>query len=280
MKKDSGNIVQFPEQKAGRKPSIAFGSIIRDYRTRAKLEQEQVGRACGLTGNSISNWERGVSRPDLALVPTLCKVLGMPIEAFFGLPSSNTLDGNEKSIIEEYRSLTHPNKTQLLKMLDALVESQEAARRGNYRKGFCPLTGHDSGLAAGFGAPLDGAPDEYTVFVRVSREACRSDDVFPVNGQSMEPDYPDGSSVFVERTNAENISYGEVVACIVAGTPYIKIYEEDGLHSINPAYEPIIVSDDDDARIYGRVVGLVPEEDLATKAETAELMEIFADDLK
>lgn len=33
----------------------------------------------------------------------------------------------------------------------------------------------------------------------MSREACRADDVFPVNGHSMESDYPDGSMVFVER---------------------------------------------------------------------------------
>ena len=33
----------------------------------------------------------------------------------------------------------------------------------------------------------------------MSREACRADDVFPVNGHSMEADYPDGSMVFVER---------------------------------------------------------------------------------
>ena len=45
----------------------------------------------------------------------------------------------------------------------------------------------------------------------MSREACRADDVFPVNGHSMESDYPDGSMVFVERVEIDDLSYGDVM---------------------------------------------------------------------
>lgn len=278
MKKDDGGLARFPGKKYVGKPSIAFGSIIRSYRTKANLEQEQVGRACGQTGNSVSNWERGVSRPDIALVPTLCKTLNMPIEAFFEIPSHATLSGNEKGLIESFRSMTAPNKVLLQKTADAILESQEEARRENYKKSFSRLIGHDLGLAAGFGAPVDDS-ESYPVFVRVSREACSSDDIFPVNGESMEPDYPDGSYVFVQRVNTDSLQYGDIVACMVSGVPYVKVYKKDGLHSINPAYGVIHISDDDNARIFGRVVGLVPEGDLATKAETAELLEVFADEI-
>ena len=113
----------------------------------------------------------------------------------------------------------------------------------------------------------------------MSREACRADDVFPVNGHSMEPDYPDGSMVFVERAKIDDLSYGDVIACIAAGTPYVKIYDRDGLHSINPDYSVISVSDDDNMRLIGRVVGLVDPEDIASDAEAQELMEVFADEL-
>ncbi|PWM63116.1 MAG: hypothetical protein DBX91_01435 [Subdoligranulum variabile] len=278
--KDDGGVLQFPGKKATAKPSIAFGSIIRNYRLKANLEQGQVGQACGLTGNAISNWERGVSRPDITLVPILCKTLNMPVEAFFEIPSHSTLSGNEQSVIDGYRSMTPPNKKLLMKAVDAILESQEEARRENYRKSFCRLVGHDLGLAAGFGAPVDDDPDAYPVFVRVSREACQSDDVFPVNGESMEPDYPNGSLVFVERVDVDNLQYGDIVACMASGVPYVKIYEKDGLHSINPSYDVIHVTEDDNARIFGRVVGLVPEGDLATKAETADLLEVFADEIE
>ena len=65
----------------------------------------------------------------------------------------------------------------------------------------------------------------------------------------------------------------------MAGTPYVKIYEKDGLHSINPKYSVIGVTDDDNMRLIGRVVGLVDPDDMASEAETKELMEVFADEL-
>lgn len=278
-KKNSDGIVQFPGQKK-KNPHSAYGSVIREYRLLANMEQEELARVCGLTGNSISNWERGVSRPDLNLIPTLCEILGMPLEVFFGMPARNTLSNEDKGLLADYHDLTLPNRRQLRKTLTAILESQEETRRENYKKEFTFLRGHESGLAAGFGAPLDGEIETFPVFVRVSKDACRSDDVFPVNGQSMEPEYPDGSMVFVERVEPDMLSYGDVIACIASGTPYVKIFEKDGLHSINPDYSVIHVSDDDNFRLIGRVLGLVPEEDLATPTETTELLELFADELK
>lgn len=278
-KKAETGIVDFPVQKATKKPRIAFGSTLREYRLKAHLEQEQVGKACGVTGNAISNWERDVARPDASLVPTLCNLLNIPLYDFFGMENPNPYSSEEKALVADYRYMTDPNKRQLRSIVSAIIDSQDETRRENYRKNFCHLVGHDAGLAAGFGGPLDEEPEAYPVFVRISREACRSDDVFPVNGQSMEPDYPDGSMVFVERVDASDLEYGDIIACVVAGTPYVKIYEKDGLHSINPKYSVIEVSDDDNMRLIGRVVGLVDPDDMASEAETRELMEVFADEL-
>ena len=232
-----------------------------------------------MTGNAISNWERDVARPDASLVPTLCNLLNIPLYDFFGMENPNPYSSDEKALVADYRYMTDPNKRQLRSIVSAIIDSQDETRRENYRKNFCHLVGHDAGLAAGFGGPLDEEPEAYPVFVRISREACRSDDVFPVNGQSMEPDYPDGSMVFVERVDAFDLEYGDIIACIVAGTPYVKIYEKDGLHSINPKYSVIGVTDDDNMRLIGRVVGLVDPDDMASEAETKELMEVFADEL-
>ena len=39
------------------------------------------------------------------------------------------------------------------------------------------------------------------------------------------------------------------------------------------------VTEDDNMRLIGRVVGLVDPDDMASEAETKELMEVFADEL-
>ena len=48
---------------------------VRHYRSLRKLEQKQLAQALGITANAVSNWEQGRSRPDVALIPDLCKVL-------------------------------------------------------------------------------------------------------------------------------------------------------------------------------------------------------------
>lgn len=96
-KKTETGIVDFPVQKATKKPRIAFGSTLREYRLKAHLEQEQVGKACGVTGNAISNWERDVARPDASLVPTLCNLLNIPLYDFFGMENPNPYSSDEKA---------------------------------------------------------------------------------------------------------------------------------------------------------------------------------------
>lgn len=279
-KKKGTRVEQFPPKWVPGRDASAFGQTLREYRLKAKLDQEQISRVLGLTKNTISNWERGVSRPDLAQVPEICKILNMSLYDFFRLTDPNPSTPDERGLVADYREMSEPNKRQFRKVATAILESQEETRRENYRQNYRMLKGHDSGLAAGFGVPLDNELDTYPVFVRNSREARMADDVFPINGQSMEPDYPDGSMVFVKRTDADDLSYGDIIACTVSGIPYVKIYEKDGLHSINKDYSVIHISDDDTVRLIGRVVGSVPEDDLATGEEKGKLLEAFADELK
>ena len=157
--KNETGVVAFLGGKRAGKPDIAFGKALREYRLRAHMEQEQLGHACGLTGNSISNWERGVSRPDISLVPTICRLLNMPLHTLFGMDDPNLYTSEEKTLVSDYRAMTLPSRRQLRKVVDAILVSQEETRRESYRQSYCQLLGHDNGLAAGFGGPLDEEPE-------------------------------------------------------------------------------------------------------------------------
>ena len=285
-KSKNANVTPFPGTPVPEMDAYHFGQTIRQFRELAHLEQAEVARACGVAPTTISNWEHDRSRPSLSLVPVLCRILNMPLEVFFNLPvkaapavvdESKQLSSDEQSLINGYRKLSSINQWQLRKMLEVIISTQLRSRRQELRETFCRLRGHDISLAAGFGMPLDGDTDTFPIFVRISKNAERADDVFPVNGHSMEPEYPDGSMVFVKGVDVNDLSYGDTIACIADGTPFVKIYEKDGLHSLNPEFDVIHVSEDDSFQLIGRVIGRVPEADLASKAETAELLEAFSD---
>ena len=78
-----------------------------------------------------------------------------------------------------------------------------------------------------------------------------------INGDSMSPKYPDGCIVWVKK-NTE-LQYGDEAIVVLNGCPFFKIYEKDGLYSINSNYIPIKVYDTDKCYIFGKVIGSYQE---------------------
>lgn len=55
-----------------------------ELRKARKLTQEQLG----ISGQAVSKWETGTSMPDILLLPSLCAVLGISVEALLEMPLS------------------------------------------------------------------------------------------------------------------------------------------------------------------------------------------------
>ncbi len=56
--------------------SVKIGKFIREGRLGIGLTQEDMGDKLGVTAQSVSNWERGESLPDISLLPDLAQMLG------------------------------------------------------------------------------------------------------------------------------------------------------------------------------------------------------------
>ena len=80
----------------------------------------------------------------------------------------------------------------------------------------------------------------------------------------MEPRFRDGDRVFVSRIpDAPELKEGEIGAFIVGNETYIKVYQKDGLHSLNPAYAPLRFDEAERVYLIGRVTGVLDPKDLA-----------------
>ena len=134
-------------------------------------------------------------------------------------------------------------------------------------------------LAAGVGDPTefeentepfylyrpDGGEEQGAGGPYAKRNAAeRADCVFRVNGESMEPVYPDGCYVLVEKCS--ELKAGEIGAFSAGNELYIKEYQKDGLHSLNPRFETLTFADAA-CCVIGRVVGKAGE--LPSKEEIA-----------
>ena len=65
-----------------------IGEQIKLYRIENNMTQETLGQLVGVTTQAISRWERG-GTPDAELLPRIAEVLGVSVDALFGLEKQN-----------------------------------------------------------------------------------------------------------------------------------------------------------------------------------------------
>lgn len=61
----------------------SFGEYIRRKRLGIGMTQRELAQALYVTESSVSKWERGLSYPDVSLVPAICRLLGISEHEFF-----------------------------------------------------------------------------------------------------------------------------------------------------------------------------------------------------
>ena len=251
---------------------IAYGELIRRQRKAKKMNQEELGALVRVGKNAVGAWEAGRSRPDVGSVPVICEALDLSLEEFFGMPEkqesipeiTGTVSRQEKAnLLRRYGSLNPYNRQVIMRQMTVLQEMQADAPEP--RK-VIRLFRNELAASAGPGETLDAARGE-EVFLFASPTTEAADEIIRVNGNSMEPTYHDGEQVLVRH--AAGVRPGEIGVFICGDTGYIKEYQEDGLHSHNPAYAVITFDENDAVRCVGKVLGKVNEEDWADE-ESAE----------
>ena len=227
---------------------------------------------------AISNWETGRTRPDIANIPRLCNVLGITVAAFFSdTPEEAGWNDAERTLMRNYRKLSAINQELLSATAQTMVALEEqypglpkhpAAPKLTpepARLELLELPYADDPAAAGTG-DSGFAASGHTTFLHATPATRGADMVFRVNGDSMEPKYPDHCNVLVKFTD-EPLGSGDIGIFQVDGALYIKQYQSDGLHSLNKHFKIMRRKSYDEVKTIGRVIGILPDSDFATSAE-------------
>ena len=257
---------------------MKFPQMLKRLRKEKKLSQialKQELRAYGLpvSVQLLSKWENGHSTPTITQFFALCEILGVdnPADYFsdFRIPQLNhvglrkvkeyrddliatglySLEAEAKAE-EEAAAKAQAKKEAKAARAEAKAREQAEAAKAPVR--LRPL--YLQAAAAGTGQFLDSsayemaaldedAPDRVNFGIRVS-------------GDSMEPLYPDGCIVWVQKT--ESLENGQIGIFYLDGDAYIKKFQQDRkgirLMSLNSAYEPIEIHETSDFRVFGRVL--------------------------
>lgn len=246
---------------------MTFGEKLKSARIESGLKQSELAKKLGTTGNTISNWENNVSKPDLDTLSYICGILHVTASYFL----QATIPDDEVSIpelklIKKYRNLDDFGRQRIDYELDTETERVAESRRQKqyieslksevsaetFPTRICAYYGKiaSAGTSVEF-ADMVAGTKEYPV----TEENKNADYTIGVNGDSMEPLYSDGDIVFVERTT--NLHTGDIGIFQKDNNIYIKQVGEDGLISLNSDYAPI--KSEDGIRVWGKVLGKAEE---------------------
>ncbi len=265
---------------------MTLGERIKSLREAKRMTQGELGDLCGTTKQTIFKYEAGiVTNMPFDRLERIAEVLevspiyltGWAEDAALDLAAA--FDGSPRfgALAEAFAALNDDGRARVADYAADLVSSgryarpeperpaarivpfPRAKRRGD---GFVELKVYDQPAAAGLGNYID-TPD-YTVEQYPAALAPEGAEFgVRISGDSMEPDIPNGCTVFVRPTPA--VEPGDVGIFVLDGQSYCKKLIADRgarralLRSLNPKYADIVVSAEGRLRTLGRVLGHYPE---------------------
>lgn len=251
---------------------------LKTARTEKGLKQQDVAEKLGIKANTISNWEKGRTEPDIDTFVKLCDIykidcasLLSDVYAFKRISNDISLDEYEH--IKKYRSLDAYGQDTVSYILDREVsrvqQISNAYKDGRSTTHFPTyyMAYYHSLASAGNGEYIFEDLPTDTIEVPANELSERADFVIGVNGDSMEPTYYDGEKVYVEKMQVLEI--GDIGIFMINNECFIKEVGKNGLISHNPRYDTIPGTEN--LECIGKVLGKVREENFDNVGNSFEI---------
>ena len=117
-------VVGFPGAQGA---PLQFGALLKARRRQARLSQKDLADMMHVTRNTVVNWEADKSRPDYAMLPTLCTLLNIRLHELFGIPAENGLSPLEDRVVRHLRALSPAGRRVADRLVSALAEEEQRA---------------------------------------------------------------------------------------------------------------------------------------------------------
>lgn len=256
---------------------MGIGKRLREARERAGLTQEELGRRIGISGSSITNYEKETSHPRETVLYALMDALRVEPNFLFqdcvkllkkdAAPEAPNGEP-ERQLLKKYRVLDAHGREMVDVTLDLeyrRMEQKQADRRRaqnalrrytmrvvrpeeEQKRYAIPL--YQNAASAGLGQWAEPAYAEEIELTK--KPPFGTSYVIPIQGNSMEPTFHDGDRIFV-RAQPE-IQIGEIGIFYMDGKEYVKELGSGELISHNPDYRPMPLRED--VRCQGLVLGI------------------------
>lgn len=228
-----------------------IGSVITTYRKKMNLSQAELAALVTDMGHpisqkGISKWEQGSTEPNATVFIQLCQLLHITdiYQAFSGHNPYDT-----------FSLLNEEGKEKLYDYMQLLLDS------GKYNKNTRNTINNSRRIklftlpaSAGTGQFLDN--DDFEEIEVSSEMPIEIDFGIRIAGNSMEPRFVDNQIVWIHKQ--PTLQNGEIGIFYLNGEAYCKQLDKTkkgiSLISLNKEYAPIVVGENDEFEVFGKVV--------------------------
>ncbi len=258
--KVSGKLILLPDERrlydaAADSRDNVIGRRLQEARKKRGLTQRELSEELAKVGIEISfgciaKWESGQTMPNAYQLVAASMVLGIEddISCFTSHPRKSLLNEEGKQKLRDYRD-------DLVASGRYAPVSEAGPELIRYRK----MRLYSAGVSAGCGNFLEDGDYELTEFPE-SAIPDGADFALRIAGNSMEPAYRDGQTIWVQ--NCDDLRPGEKGVFLYDGEAFFKVLGErktaEGVRplliSYNPAYPPREVRVELGFQIVGRVL--------------------------
>lgn len=272
---------------------MTIGDRIKSARESIGMTQEELGKICGVTKQTIFKYENNIIT-NIPLDKLKLISIGLNISAAalmdwetedggidIGIAKVETgmsedevvrfidstppimmggfsLSASEQSHIKKYRTLDGYGKDAVQAILDIEYNRCADAALVDETPKVISLRLSEQSAAAGTGTYL--GPEQFrTIYVKESDIARRAAYCIPVSGDSMEPVYHDGDILLV---SSEQAKIGDIGIFTLSGKGYVKKRGNDVLLSLNGKYVPIPM--DESIVCNGKVIGVLDKSEIVS----------------
>lgn len=223
------------------------GSRIESLRANKGISQLELAKMLGYKSDStISKWESGASIPTGTKIVKLAQALGTSTDYI--------LYGVDKPAVSDIQSIYDDlNDINKKKVVDLALTLRDKQNRKPIQMTTVFITGF---VSAGNGVMQDDYVDA-EITIPSNEVPDEFDSVAKVIGESMSPKIKDGDLLFIKHT--PQVENNDIAIFQVNGENYVKQFKSNGtpcLKSLNPDYDNVYLSENDDIRTIGEVVDI------------------------
>ncbi|HAP5650544.1 TPA: helix-turn-helix domain-containing protein [Enterococcus faecalis] len=242
-----------------------IGTQISLLRKKFGLTQEDLANKLGFSKQTVSNWETGLKTPRMGAIQKIADL--------FNVSKSFIIEGIDESKNSSIEKIYNQLESRRQQKVYDFAENQLKEQKQEIKRENNPITSleqfrkkKEEGIIYGttkwYGAVSAGTGEFLTdetceeIELPIEQIPDEADFCLSVNGDSMEPIFHDNDYVFVKRQS--EIFSGNIGVVIVNGESFLKrIWFENNnirLESFNKKYKDIIITENDEFRIVGKVV--------------------------